>query len=192
MNNKKEVEITGGIKIGLTKALRKIFNKYPTIKVIHLNSYGGRVVEARLLREFIEEAGLVTSTNKGCFSACTIAYMGGASRFIYGEKKLGFHRYGLANSKTDFIKEIIIESFKEDKAFFLKKGASKNFMNKIYNTSPSDLWFPENDVLLSNHIITNIAGEIDFLLYRETVSGFHDGIEKVLSDVHVHPVIKKI
>jgi len=191
MNNKKEVEITGGIKFGLTKALRETFNKYPTIKVIHLNSYGGRVVEARLLREFIEERGLVTSTNKGCLSACTIAYMGGASRFIYGEKKLGFHRYGLANNQTDFFKKIIVESFKEDKAVFLNKGASNNFMNQVYNTSTSDLWFPENDVLFSNNIITGIAEDTDFLLYQETISAFYDDIEKVLSDIPVSPVTKE-
>ena len=191
MDNKKEVEITGVIKTGLTKALHETFNKYPSIKVIHLNSYGGRVLEARLLREFIEEKGLITSTNKGCLSACTIAYMGGTARFIYGEKKLGFHRYGMANNLTGSIKKTIFESFKEDKVFFLKKGASNKFMSKIYNTSPSDLWFPENDVLFNNHIITDIAENRDFSLYQETASDFHDDIEKALRDILVYPVIKE-
>jgi hypothetical protein len=191
MDNKQEVEITGGIKFGLTKALRKTFNNYPTIKVIHLNSYGGRVIEARLLREFIGEMDLITSTNKGCLSACTIAYMGGASRFVYGEGKLGFHRYGLASNQTDFIKETIVESFMEDKAFFIKKGASDNFMNIIYNTSPSDLWFPENDVLFSNKIITDIAEKRDFLLYQEKASEYHVYFEKVMRDNPLHPVIKE-
>jgi len=115
--------------------------------------------------------------------------MGGASRFIYGEKKLGFHRYGLANNQTDFFKKIIVESFTEDKVIFLNKGVSNNFMNHIYNTSASDLWFPENDVLFANHIITGIAEDTDFLLYQETVSAFHDDIETVLSDNLVYPVI---
>ena len=189
MDNKKEVEITGGIKFGLTEALRKTFNKYPTIKVIHLNSYGGRVVEARLLREFIEKMGLITSTNKGCLSACTIAYMGGASRFIYGEKKLGFHRYGLAYNQTDILEKIIVESFTEDKAIFLNKGASNNFMNHIYNTSASDLWFPENDILFANHIITGIAEDTDFLLYQETVLG--DNLVYPVITEHVPQILNK-
>jgi hypothetical protein len=191
LGNKKEIEISGGIKFGLTKVLRKTFKKYPTIKVIHLNSYGGRVVEARLLQEFIKEKGLITSTNKGCLSACTIAYMGGTSRFIYGERKLGFHRYSLAGNQPDFIKEAIIESFGVDKAYFLKKEVSNNFMNKVYNTSPSDLWFPENEVLFANNIITDIAKDIDFLLYRESVSAFQPDIEKVLSGTPAYHVKKE-
>ena len=191
MANKKEVEITGGIKFGLTEELRKIFNLYPTIKVIHLNSYGGRVVEARLLKEFIEEKGLITSTNKGCLSACTIAYMGGVSRFIYGEKKLGFHRYGLADNQTDFNKRVVFESFIEDKALFLKKGASRNFLIRVFKTSPSDIWLPENDVLLANHIITDIAEYKEFLLYQETASEIKNDIKKISSDIPVYPAVKE-
>ena len=160
----------------------KTFIKYPTIKVIHLNSYGGRVVEARLLREFIEEKGLNTSTDKGCLSACTLAYMGGTSRFIYGEKKLGFHRYGLADNQIDFFAKIIVESFKEDRGIFLNKGATNNFINHIYSTSASDLWFPENDVLFSNHIITGIAEDTDFLLYQKTVSAVY-GIKEPAPEI---------
>jgi hypothetical protein len=31
------------------------------------------------------------------------------------------------------------------------------------------MWFPENDVLLTNHIVTDVTGPADFLLYRERV-----------------------
>ena len=175
IGNKKEVEISGGIKYGLTRKLRKIFSIYPGIKVLHLNSYGGRVAEARLLQEFIEEMGLITSTNKGCFSACTIAYMGGTSRFIYGERKLGFHMYGSGSNQPEYFKEAIIELFEEDKAFFLTKGVSNDFMNKVYNTLPTDLWFPENEILFANNIITDIAKDIDFLFYQESVYSPDDG-----------------
>ena len=172
MANQKEVEIAGGIKFGLTKELRKLLKNYPSVKVVHLNSYGGRVVEARLLKEFIEKKGLSTSTNKGCLSACTIAFMGGVSRYINGERKLGFHRYGLVDNQTDFNEKILVESFEEDRTLFLKKGASNNFLIKVFKTSPSDVWLPGNDVLFSNHIITDIAGDTDFLLYQETASGY--------------------
>ena len=191
LDNKKEVEITGGIKFGLTEELRKDLNKYSTIKVIHLNSYGGRVGEARLLREFIEEKGLATSTTRGCFSACTIAYMGGSSRFVYGEKKLGFHQYSLADNETDFIKQAMDDSLKEDMEYFVKKGASDEFVNKIFNTPPADLWFPENEVLFSNNIITDIAADNDFLLLQKTVSAFYDDIDNLLKDIPVFPVIKE-
>lgn len=188
--NNKEVEIAGGIKFGLTKALRKTFKEYPTIKVIHLNSYGGRVVEARLLREFIEETGLVTSTNRGCYSACTIAFMGGSSRFVYGERKLGFHRYNSADNHRDLFKKAIDESFYEDRVVFIRKGVTGKFLNQIYNTSPSDVWLPDNKDLLFNKIITDIAKTTDFSLYGETDSAGHDGLGEVLLEKAVYPVTK--
>ena len=189
--NNKEVEITGGIKSGLTEELRKIFNKYPTITVVHLNSYGGRVGEARLLKEFIEEKELTTSTNRGCLSACTIAYMGGSSRLVYGEKKLGFHQYTSATTAADFNKQSIDASFKEDMQFFEKKGATEEFINKVTDTSPPDLWFPENDILFSNNIITGIARDTDFVIFQEKGSDFYDNIDTMLNDIPVFPVIKQ-
>ncbi len=188
MPNRKEVEIDGGIKFGLTKELSKIFDRYPAIRVVHLNSYGGRVVEARRLREFIEAKNLDTSTNRGCFSACTIAYMGGASRFIYGEKKLGFHRYGTADAEAGFMQQAVAQSFKKDESVFILKGASGKFMQHIYSTSPENVWFPENDVLRRNHIITDIAEEGRFLLYRKRIPGYDDNT--ALPDISVYPVIR--
>ena len=190
MDNKKEIEITGGIKFGLTNSVRIICKKFPTIKVIHLNSLGGRVVEARRLREFIEEKKLLTSTNKGCFSACTIAYMGGVSRIVYGEKKLGFHRYSLPDNQSHLLDVALVQSFQEDKSFFLQKGASGEFIKHIYNTSPSDLWFPSNEVLLANKIITDIAVEEIFMLYQEKASYSYVDMYKASIDSSVYQTIK--
>lgn len=190
MDNKNEIEITGGIKFGLTNSLRRICKKFPTIKIIHLNSFGGRVVEARRLREFIEEKELITSTNKGCFSACTIAYMGGISRFVYGDKKLGFHRYGLTDNQEQLLDEAVVQSFQEEKSLLLKKGASGEFIKHIYNTSPSDLWFPDNDVLLANKIITDIAVDEIFMLYQEKLTYSKDDKNKKSRDLSVYQEIK--
>jgi hypothetical protein len=191
LDNKKEVEIAGGIKLGLTEELRTITDKYPSITVVHLNSYGGRVEEARLLKEFIEQKGLITSTNRGCLSACTIAYMGGSSRLVYGEKKLGFHQYRPDTTEADFNKQSIDASFREDMQFFRKKGASEEFINRVTDTSPPDLWFPENNILFSNNIITGIAGDTDFLIFQEKVSEFYNDIDTFLDDIPVFPVIKQ-
>jgi len=49
-----EIEVLGGIGFGLTDAISKHLEANPDIRVIHLNSLGGRVGEARILRDLIQ------------------------------------------------------------------------------------------------------------------------------------------
>ena len=67
-------------------------NANPGVRLIHLaNSDGGRVVEARALRDLIDSRKLSTYTASGCSSACTLAYAAGRKRLIAPNAKLGFH-----------------------------------------------------------------------------------------------------
>jgi hypothetical protein len=58
---------------------------------LHLNSPGGSVVGAIELANAIRERGLKThvATDAGCYSACTIASLGGTKRTVLG--KFGIH-----------------------------------------------------------------------------------------------------
>src|SRR5262249_34921729 len=76
-----ELELSGGITFGITDEVRKILDIAPSVKVIHLNSWGGRVAEARKLRDLISERRLITYTSTTCASACTIAFLGGRQRY---------------------------------------------------------------------------------------------------------------
>jgi hypothetical protein len=69
-----ELEIAGAIVFGLTDDVSRTLDAHPTIHIVHLNSQGGRVAEARQLRDLIASRGLTTYTASGCFSGCVIAY----------------------------------------------------------------------------------------------------------------------
>jgi hypothetical protein len=69
-----ELEIAGSIVFGLTDDVSRTLDAHPTIHIVHLNSQGGRVAEARQLRDLIASRGLTTYTASGCFSGCVIAY----------------------------------------------------------------------------------------------------------------------
>src|SRR6185503_17987029 len=88
-----ELEVRGAIAFGLTDQVRAALDASPSIRLVHLNSNGGRLSEARKLRDLIAERGLTTFTATGCLSACTIAYAAGKTRLIGREAALGFHRY---------------------------------------------------------------------------------------------------
>jgi GYF domain 2 len=76
MRNGTEAEITGGFKYGLTDDFLKIFGASPQIKVVHLDSLGGRVGEAIKLNKVIRDKGLDTYVSSRCASACTVAFAG--------------------------------------------------------------------------------------------------------------------
>ncbi|MGO4831328.1 hypothetical protein AB4144_03385, partial [Rhizobiaceae sp. 2RAB30] len=86
-----EVEITGGIKYGLAREFHDVLKASPGIRVVHLQSPGGRFREAERLARLIRENGLVTSVSSYCQSACTIVFAAGRERLITDWAELGFH-----------------------------------------------------------------------------------------------------
>jgi uncharacterized protein DUF4339 len=76
MRNGTEAEITGGFKYGLTNNFVKILNASPKIKVVHLDSRGGRIGEAVELNKVIRSSHLDTYVSANCMSACTVAFAG--------------------------------------------------------------------------------------------------------------------
>src|SRR5262245_33437703 len=74
LNSGVELEVSGPIGYGLAKEVRSALDTNPGVGLIRLDSKGGRVVEARKLRDLIMERHLSTYTVNECFSACVIAY----------------------------------------------------------------------------------------------------------------------
>ena len=91
MRNGTEAEITGGFKYGLSDDFSKILKASRQIKVVHLNSIGGRVGEAIKLGDVLRAQGVDTYVSLGCYSACTIAFAAGRNRFLRKGAALGFH-----------------------------------------------------------------------------------------------------
>jgi hypothetical protein len=91
MRDGTEAEITGGFKYGLTKDFAKTLWASHQIKVVHLNSIGGRIGEAIKLNSLLKAQGVDTYVSSGCYSACTIAFAAGRHRILRNGAVLGFH-----------------------------------------------------------------------------------------------------
>src|SRR6266446_8755693 len=130
LRNGTELEYAGGITFGATDEVRNLLDADPAIHVIHINSQGGRVAEARKLRDLIRERRLVTYTASACASACTIAFMGGIQRYVAPGAKLGFHRGsfpGLTDQQLDDDDDI-------DRQSLIAAGVPAWFANRAYST----------------------------------------------------------
>ena len=100
MRDGTEAEIAGGFKYGLARDAETLFATAPQLRVVHLNSAGGRIGEAIKLARLIRARGVVTYTSVACVSACTIAYTAARERDLRAGARLGFHRSVFAGNEN--------------------------------------------------------------------------------------------
>jgi hypothetical protein len=80
MRDGTEAEIVGGFKYGLADDFVKILGASRQVKVVHLNSLGGRLGEGRKHSDIIRSRGLTTYVSSKCMSACTLAFAAGRAK----------------------------------------------------------------------------------------------------------------
>lgn len=186
LNNGNELEIYGGIKFGLTNEIKKYFLQYPNIKVIHLNSLGGRITEAKKISKFLENKYITTYSSRGCYSACVDIFMSGEYRVINQNAQLGFHQPSFPGvTQADMYQEI-----EKQKTFYRKKGVKDNFIKKAFSTPPEDLWKPSNFELKQAGVIHEIVDGYNFS--ATDLQAFSDikKLESTLLSIPVYQTIK--
>ena len=169
MRDGTEAEIAGGFKYGLADDFLKILRASSRIKVVHLNSLGGRIGEADNLNKIIRDRGLITYTSDRCLSACTVAFAGGRERWIASRAKLGFHGPSFPGmSDAD-----MADSVKAQEEIFRKAGFEARFIKRALATPNKDMWIPSLDELRDANVITNISNGGDF-----AASGFGEEVSR--------------
>lgn len=158
MRDGTEIEITGGIKYGLTDDLLTLMKASPRVATLHLNSVGGRVGEAMRLNKVIRDAGLTTYVSDMCASACTLAFAGGVERWIAPDARLGFHAAALPGFSS-------VESGAANgiqSAVLVRSGFDKAFVDKAVAIPNSSLWTPTLKELQDAHAVTDVADGSQF------------------------------
>jgi hypothetical protein len=158
MRNGTEAEITGGFKYGLTDDFLRIFRASPQIRVVHLNSIGGRIGEAEKLNKLIHDHGLSTYVSAQCVSACTVAFAGGRERWLLNGAILGFHAPAFPGmSDAGLAAAVTVQ-----KDLFLAAGFDSDFISRALDTPNKDVWTPSSDELLRARAITAVSDGSNF------------------------------
>jgi len=152
MDNGSDALFSGVIGFGLTAEIEALLDAHPEVKVLHLSSRGGRIMEARRLHDAIRRRGLTTVSATLCASACTIAFLGGKERVITSEAKIGFHRGMIAGGTVAELS--LIES--ADKRMMAQDGVDRAFIERASATPNSEAWYPSADEMLRAHFVTRV------------------------------------
>jgi hypothetical protein len=149
MRNGTALEISGGLKFGVCDDFVRIARAMPRLRVVHLDSVGGRVAEGQRLYAAIRERGLTTYVSHQCLSACTLAFAGGLKRLIAPTGRLGFHAAAFPGQGVD--------GASGERSVFASAGFDKAFVARAVATSSTDMWFPAADELLRAHAVTGVT-----------------------------------
>jgi hypothetical protein len=128
----------------------KILNASRQMRVVHLDSVGGRIGEAAKLNSLIRERQLDAYVSANCLSACTIAFAGGRKRILRNGAKLGFHAPAFPGMSASEL----ADAAQDQKDIFAAAGFNKAFVDRALSTPNSEMWEPPADVLLQAGAIT--------------------------------------
>lgn len=157
MRNGAELEVAGGVRYGLTEDIERLIRTSPAIRVLHLNSVGGRLGEAKKLARLVRERGLITYTSSECLSACTIAFAAGRERWLSDHARLGYHTGVFAGKSQQLYTHDLL----------VKAGLPDSFATKAVSYGPDRMWYPTVGELLAAKAISGVVDS-----YRFAASGY--------------------
>ncbi len=163
-----ELELAGGMPFGTADAVQHALDAAPAIKVIHLNSQGGRMQEAYLLFKTIESRNLITYTSAQCASACAFAFLAGRERFVGENGQLGFHSVSIGTLSGRDVKDINDEY----RRALQSRGVPDSFIERALSAPPKDIWFPTHAELLNNKVVDAVVDSKAYAL--SGLSQWHD------------------
>lgn len=184
LNNGTEIEISGGIKFGLSSDFEKILNASTGVRTVHLDSVGGRIGEGEKLNALIRSRGLDTYVETKCLSACTLAFVAGRQRVLKKGAQLGFHRAAFAgDDKLDD---------RVERSIYRTAGVTGSFVDHALATSNASMWNPSEAELLSSGVVTRISSGDEYAIAGLGGKFTREDWDKALQkSARVYPALKE-
>ena len=146
----------------------------PEITTLRVTGPGGSASASSAIAEYLARHNINTEAFGECDSACAHIFLGGETRTLSPEAKLGFHRTWIDREyiKKNYVENRIeegwddefdyatmlfgsaIASMVEDVEFMLSRGVDIDFILRIFSTDSHDMWVPTREELLSAGVLT--------------------------------------
>lgn len=152
-----ELELSGDLSFRVARDAENYLDNYPTIKIIHLNSSGGRIREARTLARLIADRKLSTYTASGCSGACIIPFAAGQQRLMRAGAHIAFYAYDLPGLSPEEAEA----EYQKDRIDLLSRDIDSAFVEKIFHAPRDNPWTPPDEELLNAHFITGHPADGD-------------------------------
>jgi hypothetical protein len=148
-----QIVLQGALEFGSTRAVRDALDANPNVRVVRLQSNGGRVAEGLALGTLLRDRNVDTFVNGECSSACVTAFAGGARRIIGPNAAIGLHSAGGAGFSAD----IVASANRRSDEFIAARGVDRRVLEKGTAIANDQIWFPSPPLLLSSGLATELA-----------------------------------
>lgn len=148
-----QIVLQGGLEFGSTRAVRDALDANSNVRVVRLDSRGGRVAEGLALGTLLRDRGVDTYVSGECSSACVTAFAGGARRIISADAKVGLHSAGGAGFSAD----AVASANRRSDEFIAARGVDQRVLQQGAAVANDQIWFPSSQVLLSSGLATEFA-----------------------------------
>ena len=125
---------------------------------------------------------------RGCFSACSTAFIAGRKRYLVEGANLGFHAYGVSSVSLRALVDIQHEQQK-DQRIYEQQGVSRDFLDRLFSADHDSMWYPEIDELIDHNIVHEVIRGQDLLPIQYQVSKAQ--VDEALLQVPVFKIIKQ-
>ena len=150
--------LSGKFSYEISKDFEQVLDENPQVKTVSFFSQGGNDHEARKISLIIKERELNTYVPEYCVSACVTAFIGGQKRQMSSKALLGFHR-GSPSFKKKFGEEEEKDKLYDTIKFYKQQGIDKDFVKRFHRTPPEEMWYPRDEELLKQGIVTEILDD---------------------------------
>ena len=148
----REIELSGGLGFGASRAVQVLLAANPQVRRIRLESGGGALSEGIRLRRVIMARSLDTYTARECSSACVSAYIGGRFRYLQRGARMGVH---LPRNWETFSTNPVASVYRSELAYFRRRGVPAWFLAGWIRTGQK-FWYPTEGQLVSSGLVNYV------------------------------------
>jgi hypothetical protein len=139
------LSVNGYITRSIAKDVKAGFEGSSHIRLVVLNSDGGRLRPALEVMRLLRRHGVDTYVPEQCVSACALVFLGGRHREMAANARLGFHAPYAGNTvETSGNDELISE--------IAMGGISSTFLRRAL--TEDEVWYPNRSELVSARVLT--------------------------------------
>ena len=153
-NHGRIIQFHGGLRAGAEREFKRKMDSSSHLRVLQIESHGGRATAGMRIGRMIRRARLVTVVSTYCESAATYLFISGEQRIVTPGAKIGFHASsGIGGSDAEDVRHFMEEA-----------GISTNFINKVLSTSPDQMWYPTHEEMIQAGVVTGelVDGKIQW------------------------------
>jgi hypothetical protein len=156
----RKLELKGPLGLGDAERVRKLAAGASQLRVVELDSPGGRLKEGEAIATLVKQGAWHTRTTGACESACTFIHMAGARKQLLPGAKIGFHRAsaGTINPVLDQMAN------RELVRIYREAGLPERFIERTLATPASRMWHPSRDELVGAGLVSLAERPLDIEL----------------------------